>query len=46
MDLIYWITIIGALIICWNAYRIRKAEKAIKEIQSVQNGEDVDESYY
>jgi len=45
MDLIYIITIIGALIICWNATRIYKLEKAVKEIQSIQRGEDVEDKY-
>ena len=48
MDLIYWVTIIGALIICWNAMRITTLKKTIKEIQAIQRGEDVEgeEQYY
>jgi len=46
MDLIYWITIIGALVICWNSSRIYKLEKTAKEIQAIQRGEDVEDSYY
>ena len=43
MDLIYGVTIVGALIICWNAFRVYKLEKALKEIQSIQRGEDVED---
>ena len=46
MDLIYGITIIGALIICWNSFRINSNSKKIKEIQSIQRGDDVGEQYY
>ena len=46
MSLIYWVAIVGALIIGWNALRINTLNNKIKEIQSIQRGEDVGEKYY